>query len=249
MGQRKAVIFLWTFNITALVFLAVPTLLLLTFQNHFLSESAEPLVFALWRAILILTPIAVIILGLLKKLPGTKPVTLSNYDKELTPLMLTGAALAITGFLIWGTWIAFQPPAPHPNVSLTFVSYNTNNIAGPHTAQVTVVNHDAKSIYAYLPRVEMPAPNQPGGVATYHLNGMSPWHSDIAAHGVANLTIQVPTNQASWRLSMYVYPDAESRRGTVRHIVGLSCISLGVMPRYMQLPYSFKSDWIPSAKE
>ena len=249
MGQRKAVIFLWTYNITALVFLAVPALLLFATKNHFLSGPSEPLVFLLWRAILILTPIAVITLGLLKRLAGTKPVTLSNYDKELTPLMLTGTALTITGVLIWGTWTAFQPPAPHPNVSITFVSYDTNNIAGPYTAQVTVVNHDAKSIYAYLPHVETPAPNQPGGVATHHLNGMSPWHSDIAAHATANITIQVPTNQASWRLTMYVYPDAASYGGTIRHVFGLSCINLGLMPKYLQLPYSVKSDWIPNLKD
>jgi hypothetical protein len=249
MGQRKAVIFLWTYNITAVVFLAVPALLLLGTKNHFLSGFSEPTVFLLWRAILIATPIAVITLGLLKRLAGTKPVTMSNYDKELAPLMLTGTALTITAILIWLTWTAFQPPVPHPNISITFVSYDTNNVAGPHTAQVSIVNHDAKSIYAYLPHVETPAPNKPGGVTTHHLNGMSAWHSDIAAHATANITVQVPTNQTSWRLTMYVYPDSASYGGTVRHIFGLSCINLGLMPKYVQLPSDVKSDWIPNIKE
>lgn len=248
MGQRKAVIFLWTFNITALVFLTIPAILLLAYKNQILPSASEKFVFALWRAILILTPLLVITLGLLRRLPGTKPATLSNYDKELTPIMLTGAALAISGFLIWGAWIAFQPPAPAPSVSITFLNY-TNDVSGTHNATVSVVNHDAKSIYAYLPRIEMAVPNKPGGTLPYHQNGMSPWHSDIAAHATANLTIPVPTNQTSWRLTLYVYPDAESRRARIRHIVGLSCTSLGLIPHYLQLPYSSKSDWIPSAKD
>ena len=64
-----------------------------------------------------------------------------------------------------------------------------------------------------------------------------------------NFTIIPPTNQSPWRLLFLVYPDqGRSAKNIIRVVVGISCLSIGLMPRFERLPYDIENDWIEDEK-
>ena len=94
----------------------------------------------------------------------------------------------------------------------------------------------------------MPEPTAPGGQTNYNVGGNSPWHSVLNGGTSDIFTVPVPTNQSPWRLRLLVYPDFGAARVFLKRVAGLSCLSVGIMPRYVRLPYDIEGGWIRSEK-
>jgi hypothetical protein len=128
--------------------------------------------------------------------------------------------------------IAVVLPGPsRPSVSI--VGY-TNTLQGVRLSVISLRNLGPTHVFAYVPCVELAAPAEPEGLASYGKAGN--WYSSIEAAGTAELTVAVPTNGAPWRLSLFVYNDFGVAQSIRRLLHG------------RLMPFDIRSGWIYADK-
>jgi hypothetical protein len=145
----------------------------------------------------------------------------------------------------WVAWTAYQP-ARRPGISITLLGY-TNNTAGARCARIGVTNLLASAVELYLPEIEVRSPATPGGSAFYHSGSGFVWDCVLSGGGATNLTLQLPTNQPLWRVSLYAYPDVGAAR-VWKRVVFYTFLKVGLKPRYQTMPFFLKGAWIGSQK-
>ena len=143
----------------AVTFCIIPITFAIVASSHIMSDISLDLVLWPLRLIFIASPWIAFSLGLRGSLPGTKPLARSANTvlKILTPIVVVIGVLFTVG-----AWVAFLPPPGRPNISITLLGY-TNGATGSRLAKIAVTNLNATTIYVYAPRVEIPAPTDPGG--------------------------------------------------------------------------------------
>ena len=203
----------------------------------------------LWacRFILILSPLVAGFLGSRGALPGTGPLAVAARHGNTMPFILASAVVVIGAGFTFIAWVAIQPPPGRPNVSITFLGY-TNDPTGARLARIAITNLDNSAVYAYRPLVEIPATASPTGLAYYPPAGDTHWHLIVGGKASGTLTVPTPTNQPRWKLTFLAYPDFGTARIAVERVVSLSCLSVGLVPRYLRLPHELEGDWVKSAQ-
>jgi hypothetical protein len=129
--------------------------------------------------------------------------------------------------------IALLPGPTRPNLSIKLVGW-TNNPAGVQVGVISVSNPGTARIFTYAPRIEVRAPTEPGGIACYGQTGY--WGSILGGGASGTFAIPVPTNHASWRLTLFVYNDLGAAQSIRRVFKG------------RRMPFDVQSDWIQSNK-
>ena len=243
----------------AVSFCIIPITFAVIVFSHILSDSS--LKFVLWplRLIFIVSPFVALFLGLRGSLPGTKPLDVIEGSVNTVTKNLTLTVIAIVSFFTLGAWVGFLPPPGRPNISITFLGY-TNDVGGARLARLAITNLNHSTIFAYNPSIEVQSPTNSSDVSNYW-PGYNQWqrlNSKLDEGASIKFTIIPPTNRSPWRLLFYVYPDrGRSAKNTIRGVVGISCLSVGLWPLFwkvlpldgaFRMPYNFESDWINNEK-
>ena len=245
MKQKIIITILWMVIFAAAIFSIGPISLAIMVYSRTLSDTSVENVMWVWRFILISSPLGVLFLGLRGTLPGTKPFAIGSHGKSTISRILVCIVVIILVSFTLGTWIAFRPPPGRPNVSIAFLGY-TNDATGARLAKIAVTNLNASTIFVYEPNIELQAPTDPSGFDSYFSGVNCSWHSMLDGGASGSFTIPPPTNRSPWRLRLLVYPDFGADRIAITRIVSISCLSIGLMPRYVRLPYDIEGDWIKS---
>jgi hypothetical protein len=246
--MKQKIITLWMVIFAAATFFISPVILIVLANTQILSNTWIDHVMQAWRVTIILSLLAALFLGLGGALPGTKPLVGTTSNTNATLTILTRIAIILTALFTYFMWVAFQPPAGRPNVSITFLGY-TNDTTGTKLARIAVTNLNTSAVFAYAPLVETPSLTTSADSTYYHSGGDSRWHAMLGSGASDTFTILTPTNESPWRLQLYVYPDRGAVRVFIKDVVGICCMSIGIMPRFMRMPYEIKGDWIKSESE
>ena len=243
----------------AVTFCIIPITFAVIVFSHILSEDSS-LEYVLWplRLIFIVSPFVALFLGLRGSLPGTKPLNVIERGVSSVTKNLTLTVIVIVGCFTLSAWVAFLPPPGRPNISISFLGY-TNDVAGTRLARLAITNLNYSTIFAYNPSIEIQSPTEPRGYTNYW-PGYNQWqrlHSKLDEDASINFTIIPPTNQSPWRLRFLVYPDVGVTHGIIKGVVGFSCMSVGLLPRYWRflpcdgaamMPYDIEGDLIKKVK-
>lgn len=237
----------------AVTFCIIPIVVsVIVFNRINISDTLLELILWPLRLIFIASPLVALLLGLRGLLPGTKASNVTQPGANITSWVLTPIVIVIVGLFTLGAWVAFLPPPGRPDMSIAFLGY-TNNAAGTRLATIKVTNLNPTTIFVYAPLLEIQAPTDPGGykcVSGVHCS----WSATLDRGASGSFTIPPPTNRSPWRLSFYVYPDrGRSVKNTLKHIVSISCLSVGLWPTFARLlpidgafrmPYFVEGGWI-----
>jgi hypothetical protein len=240
----------------AVTFCIIPITLAVVAFSQIMSDASLWYVLRLLRFIFVASPLVALFLGLRGLLPGTGPSAVAK-GGNTTFKILTPVVMVIVGLFILGAWVAFQPVPGRPHISVTVLGY-TSDATGARLAKIAVTNLNDSTIFVYAPRIEIQAPTDPRGYEDYSSGVNFSWNSLLDKGASGSFTIPPPTNQSPWRLSFYVYPDrGRSTRNTLKHVVSISCLSVGVWPLFskflplggaFRMPYSIEGDWIKNEK-
>jgi len=249
---------LWMIIFAAVTFCIIPIPLAVIVFSHIRSPtmSDTSLEHVLWtlRLIFIASPLVALFLGLRGLLPGTKPLAVTQRSANTISKILTLIVIVIAALFTLGACVAFHPFPGRPKVSITFLGY-TNDAAGIRLARFAITNLNNSTIFAYEPNIEIQSPTEPGGIA-YYFPGYNQWqrlHSKLDEGASLKFTIIPPTNQSPWRLTFLVEPDVGVTHGIIKGVVSISCMSVGLLPRYWRflpcdgaamMPYNIEGDWI-----
>jgi len=172
------------------------------------------------------------------------PGAFNNYKpkpRSFLKVTLVSAAVLFTLLLAMLVWIARQPPAPQPKVSLRFIGYTndtsnrrvaifTVSNAGPSTAQLLsgyrVYLHDAS---APSRRTRVSSGYLPRGAAR-----LRPAASET-------LAVTPPTNQLPWYVLVSFRADEPPIRDIADSVLE-GARSLGIRVRYRQPRYAAMSE-------
>jgi len=247
---------LWMIVFAAVTFCIIPiTFVAIVFSHILPADASLEYVLCPLRLIFIASPFVAWFLGLRGFLPGTKPLNVNERSVNTVTKRLTLTVIAIVSFFTLGAWVAFLPPPGRPTISIAFLGY-TNDVAGARVARLAITNLNHSTIFAYNPSIEIQSPTKSSDVSNYWpgYNQSQRLHSELAEGASINFTIIPPTNPSPWRLLFYVYPDrGRSAKNTIREVVGISCLSVGLWPLFwkslpldgaFRMPDNFESDWI-----
>lgn len=242
----------------AMTFCIIPITFAVIAFSHMMSDtSLENVLWAL-RLIFIASPFVALLLGKRGALPGTEPLVVGKRSAENISKILTLIVIVIAALFTLGACVAFHPFPGRPKVSIKFLGY-TNDTTGIRLARFAITNLNNSTIFAYAPNLEIQSLTEPGGIAHY-FPGYNQWqrlHSRLDEGASTNFTIIPPTNQSSWRLRFLVYPDVGVTHGVIKGTVSISCMSIGLWPRYWRflpcdgaamMPYNIEGDWIKNEK-
>jgi len=250
MNRKNINTTLWMVIFAAVTFCIGPIVLAVIAYSHIVSDRSLERVLLAWRLLFIASPLIALFLGLRGSLPGTKPLAVTERSTNTVSKILILTVFFICSLFTLGAWVAFQPPPGRPTISIAFLGY-TNGAAGTRLARFAITNLNHSTIFAYNPNIEIQSPTEPRDVTNYW-PGYNQWqqlHSMLDEGASTNFTIIPPTNQSPWRLLFLVYPDqGRSAKNIIRVVVGISCLSIGLMPRFERLPYDIESDWIEDEK-
>jgi hypothetical protein len=256
MKQEIRHTFLWMVIFAAVTFFICPIIFVVIVFSHIMSDASAEHVMWVWRLIFIASPLVALFLGLRGALPGTKPLALTEHSA--ISKVLARIVIVIAALFTLGAWVAFHPFPGRPKVSIIFLGY-TNGATGARLARFAITNLNNSTIFAYEPNIEIQSPTEPGGIANY-FPGYNQWqqlHARIDEGASTNFTIIPPTNQFPWRLRLLVYPDVGVTHGIIKGAVSISCMSIGLLPRYWRvlpcdgasmMPYDIEGDWIKNEK-
>lgn len=244
---------LWMVIFAAATFCIIPIVFAVVVFSRAMSDASLELVLWPLRLIFIASPFVALFLGLRRLLPGTKSLVMTKHGGDATSKILTLIVFIIVVMFTLSAWVAFLPPPGRPDISINTLNY-TNDASGSRLAKIAVTNLNSTTIFIYAPRIEIKAPTEPRGYEDYFLGANRSWHALLGSGASENFTIPTPTNQLPWRLSFYVYPDrGKSVKNTMKHVVSISCMSVGVWPLFARflpingafmMPYDIEGDWI-----
>jgi hypothetical protein len=256
MKQKTINTIFWMVIFAAVTFCIIPIIFAVVVFSHFMSEDTS-LEYVLWplRLIFIASPWVALFLGLRGSLPGTKLLAVTEHSA--TSKILARIVIVIVGLFTLGAWVAFLPQPGRPNISITFLGY-TNDTTVTRLAKIAVTNLNATTIFVYKPHIEIQAPADSRSYEDYFSGVNCSWHSMLDNGASGSFTIPPPTNQSSWRLSFYVYPDrGRGVKNTMKRVVSISCLSVGLWPLFanflpldgaFRMPYNIEGDWIKNDK-
>ena len=254
MNRKKALnTFFWVVTFAAATFCIIPITFLVLAFSHFNSDAwLERIIWSL-RLIFIASPVVAWLLGRRGVLPGTEPLVVNERRTNRISRILAFIAILVVVSLALGAWVAFEPVPGPPKISVTFHGY-TNDATGTRLAKITVTNLNDSRILVAWPSIQIQSPAAPGGYKSYFSGVNSPWSSNLIRGASGSFTIRPPTNPSPWRLSFYVYPHHEmSAKNIIRVAASMSCMSVGLWPRYakylpfggaMRMPYQIEGNWI-----
>ena len=249
---------LWMVIFAAATFCISPIIFAVIVFSHIMSDTSIDHVMWVWRFILITSPLVALFLGLRGALPGTRPADVTKHGTDTTSVILARIVIVIAILFTLGACVAFHPFPERPKVSITFLGY-TNDAAGARLARFAITNLNNSRIFAYSPNIEIQSPTEPRDFTNYW-PGYNQWqrlHSKLDEDASINFTIIPPTNQSPWRLRFLVYPDVGVTHGIIKGVVGFSCMSVGLLPRYWRflpcdgaamMPYDIEGDLIKKVK-
>jgi hypothetical protein len=238
---------LWMIIFAAATFPIGPISLAVLADSHTITDTWLEQILWGWRLVFMASPLVALFLGLRGMLPGTRLLDGSMRGASAITRILARIVMLVAALFTIFMWVAFQPPAGRPNVSIAFLGY-TNDTSGTRLARIAVTNLNASPVFAYRPLIEVPSPTEPAGLAFYESFGGSRWHSLLGSGASDTFTIPVSTNQSPWKLTLLVYPDRGPAKVFIKGVAGISCMSIGLMPRSLRMPYDIESDWIHSEK-
>jgi hypothetical protein len=153
-------------------------------------------------------------------------------------VVLAVSAVAFGSLLIW----ADCQPVRRPDVAFALLGY-TNGPTGTRLACVAITNRSTFAIQLYGNLVEIPAPDQPGGLTFYRKPEGYHFNSVLGGGAVERFLTPIPTNQVPWRLRCMAYTDVGSVR-VVKRMAFMALLAVGWHPRYQTMPFDVEGDWI-----
>jgi len=154
---------------------------------------------------------------------------------------LLSAAVVITLLLVMLGWIARQPPAPQPKVSLRFLGY-TNDASNSRVAIFTLTNagpstaHLLSGYRVYLH--DASTPSRRTRVSSGYLPGGARLLRPAASE---TLAVTPPTNQLPWYVLVSFRADEPPIRDMADSVLE-GARSLGIRVRYRQPKYAVMSE-------
>jgi hypothetical protein len=125
--------------------------------------------------------------------------------------------------------IALLRGPTQPNLSIKLVG-STNDLGGVQVGVISLTNLGTTRIFAYAPCIEIRSSTKPGGIGSYGETGH--WGSILCRGASGIFAIPVPTNHASWRVTLLVYNDLGASQSIRRVFKG------------RRMPFDVQSDWI-----
>ena len=156
-------------------------------------------------------------------------------------ITLASAAVPLTLLLVMLGWIARQPPAPQPKVSLRFLGY-TNNASNSRVAIFSVSNagpstaHLLSGYRVYLH--DASAPSRRTRVSSGYLPGGATF---LRAAASERLAITPPTNQLPWYVLVSIRADEPPIRDLANSVLEVGR-DIGIRVRYRQPTYAVMSE-------
>jgi hypothetical protein len=154
---------------------------------------------------------------------------------------LVSAAVLFTLLLAMLVWIARQPPAPQPKVSVHFVGY-TNDVGNKRVAIFTVTNagpstaHLHSGYHVYLHDASAPSRR------TRVSSGSLPRGATLLRPAASEtLVVTPPTNQPPWYVFVSFRADEPPIRDMADSVLE-GARSLGIRVRYRQPRYAAMSE-------
>lgn len=145
---------------------------------------------------------------------------------------MSKSKITVVVALISATWFAsfaLLPGPTRPSLAIKLVS-STNDLAGDRVGVISVTNLGHVKIFAYAPCIEVRATKMPGAIACYGQTGH--WGSILGGGASGVFALPVPTNHASWRVTLLVYNDLGAAQSIRRLFKG------------RRMPFDVQSDWI-----
>ncbi|HTA29907.1 MAG TPA: hypothetical protein VK731_05460 [Candidatus Cybelea sp.] len=149
-------------------------------------------------------------------------------------------AIVVVAALLVLRWVASQPPAGRPNITITFLGY-TNNSSGTNLAVIAIANHNPTPVQRIGINLQLLAADG----SDPHLPSISlriP-ATNLPAGAVETLFIPPPAGQSPWILRAMVYPDVGTSR-TIKTTAFYLLLKIGMHLNYQTMPYGFQSPQI-----
>jgi hypothetical protein len=243
MHQRKRAIILWTIVAAAATQFLGSILIALAAFKTIISPQFIECGIGIWRFTLIAIPLTALALGWCGWLPGTRLP--EGGTSKTTNILITFTILFAMVFA-FEAWIALKPSPQKPTIAIGLVGY-TNSAAGVLCANIAFTNLSPSTVYIYRPMIQIASTNAPAGLTYYSQGGLSSWHALIARGDSASVTLPLPAQEGSWRLTALVYPNRGRLQNAIERVVSVSCLCLDstprFVPRFMRLPYNISGGW------
>jgi hypothetical protein len=123
-----------------------------------------------------------------------------------------------------------------PSVSVSFLGY-TNDSTGSRLATFVVKNFEGSAVLVYAPIVSIQTPTNEVG------HGVAGGMLVVEAHASRILAVPSPPARTPWRIHLRVTPDF-GVWGEIKSFVMYKLLSIGLKPKYGNMPYSIDGTWV-----